>query len=574
MNKLGHNIVIEVKNLKFTFPSATEPILKGINLEIYSGELTLIVGPTGSGKSTLLQTFNGIIPHLSSGKMEGEVIVDGLNTKEHEVYELSSHIGSVFQDPDAQIFSIRVEDEIAFGLENLGFSFEEMEKRINQAVEWVGLKPIFKNITIALSGGQKQKVSIASSLAMLPKIIILDGPITDLDPVSKQLITSLLFDLKTKLGITLVIAEHDFSKIIEITDRIIVLNNGEVVLDGNPKDIIWNNYKELENIGIIIPQHIELMHFIKEKGYALKNNSIYYQDVLKYIRNNINDIININKIELKNIDKYEDNISISFKDLWFAYRKNEYILKGLNANIHEGEFIAIIGPNGSGKSTWAKTMIGLLKPSKGEIKIYGKNTENLDMNTITKYIGFLFQNPGSQLFANSVQEEMEFGLKIKEIDPKKISVIIDETLNLLGLSAYKKMHPFSLSRGEKKRLAAASVLQTHPNIVVLDEPTTGQDRKNLFGLMNLMKNLNEKGGTIIMITHDMQLVAEYADRVIVIKDGKIELDGSPRDVFYKHFEQLEEWNLSPPTVPRISYELKNYNFPMLLRTDEFQNILK
>lgn len=568
--------MIETTDLKFTYPTASKPCLNGINLKIYDGELTIIAGPTGCGKSTLCCTFNGIIPHLSSGFMEGDVTVDGLNTRKHKVFELAQHVGMVFQNPEEQIFSLKVEDEVAFGPENLGLSHEEIVKRVDQAIEWVGLQSIMNALTVAISGGQKQKVSIASNLAMLPKIMVLDEPTTDLDPVSTEQVVSTIFDLKKKLGITFIIVEHDLSEIVEIADRLIILADGKIFLDGTPRDVLWDYYEQVKDIGLRIPQHIELGHLIRETEFGKEERPIKTEESLgllrKYYASRIGELKGHPLVHKKVASTRE--IAMSIRNLWYAYRRNEYVLRGIDLDVHEGEFLAIIGPNGSGKSTLAKIMIGLLKPSKGDVFVYGLNTRKADMKSITEYAGFLFQNPDSQLFTSNVWAEMEFGLKIKRIDQQTRAHIIDEIISLLGLDKYKSRHPFSLSRGERKRLAVASVLLTRPKLVILDEPTTGQDQKNLLELMSLMKRLNEQErATIIMITHDMQLVANFASRVLVMTEGRIVLDGPPRKIFFENFRKLEELRLRPPTIAQFSQSLRSYGFPSLLNLDEFKQII-
>lgn len=541
-----------------------------INLQIPYGQIVILAGPSGCGKSTLCKHFNGIIPHLSAGTMEGSVIVNGLNTNHSQVYELTEHVGMVFQNPDSQIFSLRVEDEVAFGPENLGFSHEAIVERVQNALTWVDIAPLRSKLTFAISGGQKQKVAIASNLAMLPKIFVLDEPTTDLDPISAREVVATVDKLRKTLNLTFIIVEHDLDELIAVADRLVVLNHGEVALDGSPRELMGKHFDELSKIGIRLPEHIELGHLVSNSG----EGTVTVDETQTLLRNFIK--MNMLKSPITPQVKAHgnDDIVLSVNDLSFGYSRKELILSNISFNIYRKEFVAIVGHNGSGKTTLAKNLIGLLRPTKGDVVIRGINTKDANLFSISKHVGYLFQNPDAQLFTNSIWDEVAFGLKIRKYDEKEIATRVDDVLNIVGLSQYKTRHPFSLSRGERKRLALASVLVTDPDLIILDEPTTGQDQRTLSGFLGLMQRLiTEKNATIIMVTHDMRIVAEYANRMLVMNHGRIIIDGTTRDVFRDHEKRLAELNLLPPTIPEICNKLASDGCPFFLTLNEIRQAI-
>jgi energy-coupling factor transport system ATP-binding protein len=498
--------------------------------------------------------------------MEGNVIVNGLNTNHSQVYELTEHVGMVFQNPDSQIFSLRVEDEVAFGPENLGFSHEVIVERVQNALSWVDIAPLRSKLTFAISGGQKQKVAIASNLAMLPKIFVLDEPTTDLDPISAREVVATVDRLRNTLNFTFIIVEHDLDELIAVADRLVVLNHGEVALDGSPRELMGKHYDELSKIGIRLPEHIELGHLISNSG----EGTVTVDETQTLLQN----FIRMNALKSPNGPQVKtdgNDVVLSVEDLSYGYSRKELILSNISFNIHRKEFVAIVGHNGSGKTTLAKNLIGLLKPTNGDVVIRGINTKDANLFSISKHVGYLFQNPDAQLFTNSIWDEVAFGLKIRKYEEKEIRTRVDKVLNIVGLSQYKTRHPFSLSRGERKRLALASVLVIDPDVIILDEPTTGQDQKTLSGFLGLMQKLiDEKNATIIMVTHDMRIVAEYAKRMLVMSHGEIILDGDTRDIFRDHEEQLTELNLLPPSIPEMCNRLRSDGCPFFLTLSEIR----
>lgn len=568
--------ILEVKNLSFTYPLAKKNAINKLNFEIGKGEFVLLCGSSGSGKTTLAKCLNGIIPHLANGDLEGDVIVNGKNTQDVEMHEISSEIGMVFQNPEDQIFSIRVDDEVAFGVECQGYKRDEITRRVGYALKKLRIEDISRHLTFALSGGQKQKVSIASNLAMLPSIIVLDDPTTDLDPISKQEVMDILLELKNEVDVTFIVIEHDLTDLLEFADRVIVMHDGEIIQNGKPGEIFYEQFDLLDKIGVRVPDHIRLGKYLLDKGitwgksgYPVKKADI--KELTKKIL--VNKTLKLPKIEYKDYTIKTTEKVAEIKSVNFTYpgAKKQTIFD-VNFDIYKGEFFGIVGHNGSGKSTIMKNILGLLKPTSGEILINGKNTKEIDVSNLIVDIGYVFQNPDNQLFCNTVREEIEFGLKNKNLSEDIIKKEADKALEIVGLTERENEHPFSLSRGQRQRLAVATMLVANPKIIMLDEPTTGLDEKNLSGLLKLMQDIIDNfGGTLIMVTHDMEVVAKYATRVIVINHGQVMLNGNPDDIFGNHYSELADLKLKPTIIASMSAELRESGMPYIPNWDFFQN---
>lgn len=572
---MSNDNILQIKDLCFTYPSANEKSLKNLNLDISKGEFVLLCGSSGSGKTTLAKCLNGIVPHLVNGEMEGDVIVNGLNTQIVEIQDLSKHIGMVFQNPEDQIFSIRVDDEVAFGVECQGYARAEIVERVEYALKKLRIENISRYLTSSLSGGQKQKVSIASNLAMLPSIIILDDPTTDLDPISKQEVMDILVELKSEIDTTFIVIEHDLTDLTEYADRIVVLHEGEVVLNDKPGKIFYENYDYLDSIGVRIPDHIRLGKYLQKKGLMPDLN--YYPVSKDTIKNLMKINLDSHKLNFPEITYKDYTIDRSekvaeIKNLKYTYPGTDReILHEMNLDIFKGEFLGIVGHNGSGKSTFMKNLLGLLIPTEGEVIINNNNTQEIDITELILDIGYVFQNPDNQLFCNTVTEEIQFGLRNRKFPEDKIVSETEKALKIVGLEDRKDEHPFSLSRGQRQRLAVATMLVQNPKIIMLDEPTTGLDENNLSGLLKLMQEIvYEFGGTLIMVTHDMEVVAKYASRVIVISDGRIILNGSPDEIFNDHYDELSGLKLKPTIISSMSSELESSNMPYIPNWEFFE----
>lgn len=549
-------VSIEIRNLSFKYPLAEKQTLNNISLEIHKGEYVVIAGPTGSGKTTLALCLNGIIPHLMEGDLTGEVIVNGLKVVDHPLHEMTPHIGIVFQNPEDQLFSLNVADEVAFGVENMGYSHAEIVERVQQAIGEVNLISRQNYSIFKLSGGQKQKVAIASNLAISPDILVLDAPTADLDPISSSEVVNTLVDLRAENpNRTFIVINSDISDVVNLATRLIVLNGGEVVLDGTPRQLLQEHFPELVSLGIRIPDHIRLMHWLSQEFPDLNFFELDEVKVRQLVdRLESADRLVINEPVILSQNPVEKNDSIVLlNDVSFKYGNDSIILQHTSMEIKEGEWVAVIGENGIGKSTVMKLICGLLMPQSGEIKLFGSSSKSTKLNKGSNKVGYLFQNPDHQLFMSTLEDEIGFAPIRQGCSPDETRQRVDEALRLTGLEAYRTRHPFTLSRGQRQRVAVATVLAAQPRLLLLDEPTTGQDQIALDALMALTKRLiQEHGTTVIMVTHDMDLVAQYASRVIVLSQGKILLDGTPAEVFNRGQSILETVKLKPPRIINLT----------------------
>jgi len=526
--------LIRTKDLCFKPLGSDDYVLKDVSLELRKGDFALLLGPSGCGKSTLTLCLNGLIPHLSQGEMTGVVEVAGKDTRTHEVHDFSPIIGMVFQNPDDQILSLRVVDEVAFGVENQGLPHDEIVQRVDEFMEVMEISHLKNRLTFAISGGQKQRVSIASNLVMLQEVLILDDPTTDLDPVGKAEIVSTLGRLQREMGKTLLVIEHDLTDLIELANRVIVMEDGRVVHDGSPSEVFSRSYDDVVRLGVNLPQHVEMVHALSRSGVQVPVLPVVKEEAFAVFKEFVEAHPGL-LVEAQRLGPPGGEPVVSVRDLEFSYDPGAPILRKLSFDIRRGEFVAIIGANASGKSTLVNNLVGLLRPDGGQIIVNGHDTRETKVADLVSDVGYVFQNPDHQLFANTVEDELRFSLRVRVLSAEEVERRIADTLGIVGLEGLRDRHPFSLSRGQRQNLAVATALIHDPKLILLDEPTTGQDRRNLSGLLGMLSRLNQEGNTTIMITHDMDIVAAYATRVIVMADGQIIFDGHPRDVFYDQF---------------------------------------
>lgn len=565
--------IIQIKNLCYRPLGADEDVLKNISLELRKEDFALLLGPSGCGKSKLTLCLNGLIPHLDQGEMRGVVEVAGKDTRTHQVHDFASTIGIVFQNPDDQILSLRVVDEVAFGVEIQGLSHEEIVRRVEEFMQLLEISHLKDRLTFAISGGQKQRISIASNLVMLQQVLVLDDPTTDLDPVGKAEIVHTLGRLRDEMGKTLLVIEHDLTDLIELANRIIVMDDGRVVHDGTPVEIFSQHYEDLVRLGVNLPQHVEIAHALLQSGSQVPRFPVLKKDAFAVFQKFVEDHPGL-LTKSGRATPRKSELVISVRELEFSYDPGTPILRKLSFDIQQGEFVAIIGANGSGKSTLVNNLVGLLRPDRGQIVIDGHDIREVSVSDLVSDIGYVFQNPDHQLFANTVEDELRFSLRVRKLAEEEVERRGTETLDIVGLEQLRDRHPFSLSRGQRQNLAVATALIHDPKLILLDEPTTGQDRRNLSGLLGMLSGLSQQGNTTIMITHDMDIVAAYATRVIVMADGEIVLDGHPEDVFYDQFEALAKLNLRPPTIVDFCRRLEDKGCPRFLIVDELVECLE
>ncbi|MCK5063027.1 MAG: ABC transporter ATP-binding protein [Candidatus Aenigmarchaeota archaeon] len=520
--------MILIKDLSFEY-SGDEKVLRNINLEIDKGFFSL-VGVSGCGKSTLCLALNGLIPHEIGGKISGKVEVSGLDTQKHPIKELATHAGMVFQNPESQLFALSVEDEIAFGPSNLALPYSEVKKRVDKVLKQLDIEYLRNKSPEEMSSGEKQKVAVASALAMEPEILVLDEPTANLDPASTEEIFRLLKRLSRDMLVF--VAEHDIAKVLRYSDMVAVMDKGTIVMQGTPREIISN-----PEIGkyLYLPKICRICEKINVNPIALTVSELVEKVRVR------------KKLKVKKQAKGKGEFIVEIKDLCFGYSKEKPVLDNVNLCVKKGEFLAIVGENGAGKSTLALHLNGLLKPVSGKIFIGGSDTEDSKVSFLSRTVGYVFQNPDLQMFEDSLIDEISFGPKNLGLDEKKINERVYEALGYTGLETFSDSDPFSLSAGQKRRVTIASILSMKPQVIVLDEPSTGLDIKTAESLMELVSKLNSSGHTIIMITHDMDLVADYAKRVVVMKKGRIIADDDTRAVF-RNDRLMAESNLLRPDI--------------------------
>lgn len=555
---VGANIdakAVSIKDLSFRYKDQKdEKAIKDINLDIEKGQFVVIMGPSGAGKSTLANCLNGLIPHFVRGQYEGQVHINGKNAKDFTVSKMAKEIGLVFQDFESQLFSTNTRLEIAFGPENFQVEREEIQRRIDKVLKTVKLEGFEDRQPSTLSGGQKQRLAIGSVLASHPNIICMDEPTTDLDPVGKLGIFTIAKELHEDKDLTLIIIEHETEEALN-ADRLIIMENGQIIRDGKPQELL-KDVKLADTIGIMalqIPKYFSKVTSLKEQDLPLTPQEGY--DKFKSLGveiddNKYNQLLQMDRDREKN---YGD-ILIEVKDLEHKYPNGKKALRGANLQVREGEFLAVLGHNGSGKTTLVKHLNGLLTPTGGNVIVKGKDTKSTTIFEIGKEVGYVFQNPDHQIFADTVYEEVAFSPKIRGCSKEEIDKRVKEALKSVDMEGYETEDPFSLTKGERQRIAVASVLSARPKVIILDEPTTGLDFKEQRQMMELVKKLNEDGHTIIMITHTMWVVSEYAHRVAVVKDGEITMYGNTREVFKKEEELLDSY-LKTPHIVNLSNRL-------------------
>lgn len=560
---------VVIENLSFSYPDGTKA-LKNINLKVDKGEFLVIMGSNGAGKSTLCHSINGVIPSIITGTYKGSVNVLQKDVSKTPLYELSTLIGTVIQNSETQIFTSTVREEVTVGLEFLGVPRKEILERLDSALKTVRMDGMEERATTELSGGQKQRLVLASILAMRPRILLLDEPTSQLDPIGTEEVLSVIKDLKQKLSVTVIMVSHKSEEIVKLADRIIILNDGSIAAEGTPNEIMEKE-ELLKALDILPPQ-------ITRLGYKLKNLNLINkapltleegETLLRNLLGKYNFVSKIEALEHPNILNEADPL-LEVRDLSYTYPGGVTALKNINLKIFPGEFVGIIGQNGSGKTTLVKHFVGLLRPTQGNVLIENENTRKFTVGELAKRVGLILQNPDHQLFAFTVKNEVEFGLKNLGYSEKEIKVRINEALKLVGLEKRKEIYPFNLSLSDRRKLTVAAVWAIHPKIFILDEPTTGQDYRGRYHITEIAKTLNKMGHTIVVISHDMELIASYVDRLIVLCEGEILLDAPAREVF-KQEEVLAKTFLKPPQITQLALALNKYGFPQnILSTEELE----
>jgi energy-coupling factor transport system ATP-binding protein len=526
--------LFKIQNLTFYYPDRERPALKNINLHVEEGELLLIVGGSGSGKSTLARVLAGLIPDFYGGKIGGRVFFEGRELSEDGRRALSTQAGIVFQDPEKQLVMTAVEAEIAFGLENLGLPQQEMFRRVAEVMSFLNLSPLKNEFTANLSGGQKQKVALASVLVMQPRVLILDEPTSQLDPAAADEFFYLIERLNKEMGYTVVLIEQRLERCFHLADRLVVMERGEILREGPVGEVArW----EVENALPFLPPVARFFAFlhapfipltVKEGRRELKKflpvSPARPPDAGRRASENNNPgpfpLLTMPKGQVK-----QERAVVEIKNVWFTYPNGREALKGINCRVEKGEFVVIMGENAAGKTTLLKQIVGLLKPGRGSVVVMEKDTRTVSLAELARDVGYLAQNPDDHLFQDTVEKELLFTLNNLSLADDGV---IDAVLDKLSIVQHRDANPRDLSSGERQRVALAAVLVARPQLLVLDEPTRGIDYRLKKELGAFLKELAEEGLTVMVVTHDVEFAAEYAGRVIMMFDGMLVCDG-PKD---------------------------------------------
>ena len=519
--------VISFKDFSFQYRAQKKPTLTGINLDIYPGEKVLIAGPSGSGKSTLAGCINGLNPFSNPGECKGSLTVDGVDAPHSSIFELAAHVGTVLQDPDGQFIGLTVGEDIAFALENSCTPQDKMHAITRHAAELVGIENHLEYAPHELSGGQKQRVSLAGVMVDQVKILLFDEPLANLDPATGKQAIELIDEIQKKTDTTVLIIEHRLEDVLwRNVDRIVLVNDGTILADLTPDELLSTSL--LCDNGIREPLYVTAMRYAgiaitKEKKPA-HVDSVVLDEV---DRKKLKDWFEAQPLPK---DAGEREKLLEVKHLSFGYTKGQQTLRNVSLSIDKGEMVSIVGRNGAGKSTFSKLICGFEDPDSGEITFRGKNLLKENIRHRAKYIGYVMQNPNQMISKTMIYDEVALSLQKAGLPEAEVRQKVEDTLKICGLYPFRNWPVSALSFGQKKRVTIASVLVQDPELIILDEPTAGQDFRHYTEIMEFLRKLNERGMTVVMITHDMHLMLEYTPRALVFSDGQLIADRRASEV--------------------------------------------
>ncbi|MFQ7323955.1 ATP-binding cassette domain-containing protein [Streptococcus oralis] len=536
--------MIELKDFSFQYKAQSEPTLKKLNLTIYKGEKVLIVGPSGSGKSTIGQCLNGIIPNIYKGTSSGKFLIQGKESFALSIYEKSHLVSTVLQDTDGQFIGLSVAEDLAFALENDMVELESMKSRVHTWAERLDLSKLLGHRPQDLSGGQKQRVSLAGVLIDESPILLFDEPLANLDPKSGQDIIDLIDQIHEEQGTTTIIIEHRLEDVLyRPIDRVILINQGQVLFNGSPDELLRTTL--LAENGIREP---------------------LYLTTLRQLGQDISKLPHLDKVEKLPLGDVSVDIPtphfekgaeaetiLELGHLNFAYREGQPILKDLSLTIPKGQRLAIVGKNGAGKSTLAKAICGFIQ-TEGTYFSKGEDIKDDSVKERAERVGYVLQNPNQMISTNMIFDEVALGLRLRNVPEEQIESRVHQALKTCGLYEFRKWPISALSYGQKKRVTIASILVLGPDVLVLDEPTAGQDQRNYTEIMDFLDELHQKGHTIVMITHDMQLMLDYSDRAVVVMDGQVLADLTPAELLTQP-EILKRANLKETSIFALANRL-------------------
>ena len=537
---------ISFNQFTFQYDAQAEATLKDISFDIVKGEKVLILGPSGSGKSTLAQCLNGIIPNIHKGQAQGQVRIDGQDIFKQSIYDKSQLVSTVLQDPDGQFIGLTVAEDLAFALENDCADQSEMKDKVALWAERLDLTSLLNHRPQDLSGGQKQRVSLAGVLIDESPILLFDEPLANLDPKSGQETIDLIDKIHKEVGATTIIIEHRLEDVLyRPVDRILLVNDGTLLFNGSPDELLSSTLL-LEN-GIREPLYVTVL---RQLGFDTRDaQNLSQLDAL-----DLSDLALPDRVLKDKRDSSSDSI-LKVEGLSVSYGDSPAIIEDLSFSLKKGERLAIVGKNGAGKSTLAKALCGFV-PSQGKLTYKGQDISQDSIAERSERIGFVLQNPNQMISQTMIFDEVALGLRLRGIEEAEVEERVYEVLKTCGLYSFRKWPISALSFGQKKRVTIASILVLKPEIIILDEPTAGQDYKTYTDIMNFLDSLQKQGHTIVMITHDMQLMLEYSDRCLVVVEGEIIADDKPVTILNQK-DLLESANLKQTSLYTLGQKLSS-----------------
>ncbi len=573
--------IIEMECVSFSYGTAAEGAyaLKDIDLSVEEGTFVGLIGPSGAGKSTLASAITGAIPHHYRGRLFGSTLVAGLDTCEAPLTDIAKVAGSVLQDIDAQMVASVVEDELLFGLENFGIDHREIEGRIASALDAVGIADLRHREIATLSGGQKQKVAIAAILAMTPRVIVMDEPTSALDPASARDVFEVLRRAKELTGMTVILIEQTVALLAEYCDRVVVIDQGRIALDGTPTDV-FSHGETLRAIGVDTPRTVRISNSLAEAGLAPNDSPALTLDGAEALVAGIlaPGLSKSSPIVPRTLGDRPDArntvderpIIVDVAGAAYSYGTGQAGIEGINLTVRAGEILAVVGQNGAGKTTFTKLLNGLIKPSAGVVRIAGLDTRTTPVSVLASHAATLFQNPDRQLCRNTVVEEISFGLELQGAPADAARERALHVAATFGLP--ENASPFNLSRGQRQMVALASVVALEPELIILDEPTSGLDYRECMTVMETVRQRALDGAAVVMVCHDMEVVSDFADTLAVMTEGRLIEVGPSREVFAND-ALLAHARIAAPCVPALGKRLAARFHPSFAHITEVADLV-
>ena len=545
---MENDIVISFEDFGFQYTAQAEPTLHNINLTIRRGEKVLIAGPSGCGKSTLAHCINGLIPNSYPGKATGKLTIGGKDALKLDLFGLSKMVGTVLQDSDGQFIGLTVAEDIAFALENDCIPTQELHEEVKRIAKLVDVEAVLHHAPHEISGGQKQRVGLGGVMVNEVDILLFDEPLANLDPATGKAAIALIDDIQKRTGCAVIIIEHRLEDVLyRPVDRVVVMGDGRILYDGDPDTMLCTDL--LQRSGIREPLYVTALKYAgvtitREMRPSYLPELVLSEEQKRQVRSWFS-------AQPQPENSVSQEVLLEAKDLDFTYEGGHHALRGISASIHRGEMLSIVGTNGAGKSTFSKVVCGFEKAQKGSLTMGGIDLNTLSIKERADHIGYVMQNPNQMISKTQIFDEVALGLRNRGVSEEEIRPRVEETLKICGLYPFRNWPVSALSYGQKKRVTIASILGLRPEIILLDEPTAGQDLKHYTEIMDFLSQLNRQGVTVVLITHDMHLMLEYTPRAIVFNAGKVIADksaaevlNSPEIVEAAHLKETSLYHLS------------------------------